>query len=326
MEWLDTTINEIIDEYLKLDDYIPAPALLMKIDSIIATRADEYNQILAEQVNNAMLDTYTMTDEILEIQQRMYITDNIISPKSKPLYNIHRKPLANKAQYSNPLKYITDTLQLFINPQTKPTTTNFINRLRNTFRNSRLSFTREPNEDILHYLEEKVFKASQKTLNRVGDNIYDIIYRHAETLGQREYETADALRELFDGFKEYEARRIARTEINSAQEHATFQRLVENETVDYVMWVCMNDELVRDSHAEQDGMIVRCGDVFPNGCMFPGDEGGEPEEVINCRCDIQAWFMPVGFTAPDEEYFFEEDIIPVDEVSSNWEQFGFTYY
>ena len=299
---------------------------MQKIDSIIAKHAQEYNQILAEQINNTMLDTYTATDEILEIQQRIYITDNIISPKHKPIINVTNKNTANKAQFSKPLKTITDTLKLFINPQTRPTTTNFINRLRNSFRNYNLSFTREPNEDILHYLEDKVFIASEKTLNRVGDNIYDIIYKHAEELGEREYETADALREAFEGFKEYEARRIARTEINSAQEHATFQRLVENETVDYVMWVCMNDELVRDSHAEQDGMIVRVGDVFPNGCMFPGDEGGEPEEVINCRCDIQAYFIPVGFTAPDDEYFFEEDLIPVDAVSSNYEMFGFTYY
>jgi HK97 family phage portal protein len=50
-------------------------------------------------------------------------------------------------------------------------------------------------------------------------------------------------------------------------------------------WLSSRDTAVRESHAKEDGSVVRIGDPFPNtGLEYPQDPRGEPEEVINCRC------------------------------------------
>lgn len=37
-----------------------------------------------------------------------------------------------------------------------------------------------------------------------------------------------------------------------------------------------------------DGVAIANDKCFENGCMFPGDPGGAPEEVYNCRCTLLA--------------------------------------
>jgi uncharacterized protein with gpF-like domain len=51
-------------------------------------------------------------------------------------------------------------------------------------------------------------------------------------------------------------------------------------------WLTQQDDRVRDSHAEIDGETVGLDDVFSNGLECPGDENGDPEDVINCRCSL----------------------------------------
>jgi uncharacterized protein with gpF-like domain len=50
------------------------------------------------------------------------------------------------------------------------------------------------------------------------------------------------------------------------------------------VWVTMGDGLVRDLHSAINGQARPFGKRYSNGLMFPGDPGGPPEEVINCRC------------------------------------------
>lgn len=49
-------------------------------------------------------------------------------------------------------------------------------------------------------------------------------------------------------------------------------------------WVATLDGRTRHSHREMDGETVDVGDSFSNGCEYPGDPAGPPEEVWNCRC------------------------------------------
>lgn len=53
-------------------------------------------------------------------------------------------------------------------------------------------------------------------------------------------------------------------------------------------WVATKDERTRDDHLEMDGVEVPFDEPFimPDGSelMFPGASGGEPSQVINCRC------------------------------------------
>lgn len=49
-------------------------------------------------------------------------------------------------------------------------------------------------------------------------------------------------------------------------------------------WVPTLDGKTRHSHAAMHGEKRKVGEPFSNGCMYPGDPNGPPEEVYNCRC------------------------------------------
>jgi hypothetical protein len=53
-------------------------------------------------------------------------------------------------------------------------------------------------------------------------------------------------------------------------------------------WVCTHDDgRTRESHLHMDGEIVDLDEPFSNGLMYPHDPGGEPGEIINCRCTYE---------------------------------------
>ena len=53
-------------------------------------------------------------------------------------------------------------------------------------------------------------------------------------------------------------------------------------------WVATLDNRTRQSHVDMDGEIVKAGEKFSNGCEYPGDPNGDPEEIWNCRCTLIA--------------------------------------
>ena len=134
-------------------------------------------------------------------------------------------------------------------------------------------------EDSLRY---NTFQASDTTLARVTENITNnLADSYHEGLGIR-----DAGRKItreFSSLKGWESRRIARTEINTAQNEGAFSAYDEL-GVEYHMWWTGNDNRVRDSHRPLHGHIVAVGNTFSNGLLFPGDKSGPIKEWINCRC------------------------------------------
>lgn len=52
------------------------------------------------------------------------------------------------------------------------------------------------------------------------------------------------------------------------------------------VWKATLDGRTRHSHAAIDGEERPVGEAFSNGCRYPGDPNGAPEEVYNCRCTI----------------------------------------
>jgi hypothetical protein len=51
-------------------------------------------------------------------------------------------------------------------------------------------------------------------------------------------------------------------------------------------WMATLDSHTRDSHADVDGERVDVNSKFSNGLMYPGEAGGAPAEVYNCRCTM----------------------------------------
>ena len=68
----------------------------------------------------------------------------------------------------------------------------------------------------------------------------------------------------------------------------------EESGVEMKEWLSAEDEVVRESHAELEGEKVPLNGTFgaqsasfePPNLRFPGDPGGSPHEIINCRCTM----------------------------------------
>lgn len=84
---------------------------------------------------------------------------------------------------------------------------------------------------------------------------------------------------------------FARTAMTGAQNAGRLMRLEEAEKKGIKLtkeWMATLDKHTRDSHAHLDGQKVPINQAFSNGCTYPGDPDGPPEEVYNCRCTMVA--------------------------------------
>jgi hypothetical protein len=131
------------------------------------------------------------------------------------------------------------------------------------------------------------------------------------------YDTTNRLREKFNGMLGYELERIARTEIQGAQNLASYMSELEL-GVTYHMWNTVLDGRVRGlrsrdraNHVVMHGQIVRVGEPFSNGLKYPGDRNAVIAEWINCRCFTTPYLIPMGYAAPNAPYFFEGDLLRV---------------
>ena len=165
-------------------------------------------------------------------------------------------------------------------------------------------------ERIYTNMSNQTFTASQQTMTRIKTNIVkNLAKSYQEGLGIR-----DAGRNLQKEFKKlrtFEAERIARTEINSAQNAGAYQTYLDYD-VEYHQWWTGQDARVRTSHRALQGMIVRVGSPFSNGLLRPGDKTGSIKEWIHCRCTTVPYLMPLGYMVPmGQSSFRESDIIPI---------------
>jgi len=76
---------------------------------------------------------------------------------------------------------------------------------------------------------------------------------------------------------------IART-VSGAALNAGRYAVWQSRGVTHHRWITARDAEVRDTHALQHGQVVRIGEAFQNGLLYPHDPNGPAREVINCRC------------------------------------------
>lgn len=103
-------------------------------------------------------------------------------------------------------------------------------------------------------------------------------------IGHTPAEAGERMRIVADMNGNATARRV-RTAVNGAENAGRMDAMIARGGSK--RWVTVQDERVRDSHAELHGMVVPVEEEFPNGLMFPGDPSGPPEEVYNCRCSLE---------------------------------------
>ena len=162
-------------------------------------------------------------------------------------------------------------------------------------------------EDLLN----RTFRASENTLNRVDSQLNRIIsdgYREGKGINK----VANDITQRFDQLATWEARRIARTEINTSHNQATRDQY-KADGVEYTQWIAAGDDRTRDSHAEVDGEIIPIDGKYSNGLSYPGDMSGPLEEWINCRCSNAPFVVPYGYMAPSFSPFRESDLVPIND-------------
>lgn len=124
-----------------------------------------------------------------------------------------------------------------------------------------------------------------------GEDIYQLAKRLRPEIAEKataEYfgvHTAEALEHKLNTA----AMRTARTMITSAQNGGRidgYRRAERMGIKTLKVWLATPDSRVRDSHARLDGEERETNDEFSNGCRYPGDPNGAPEEVYNCRCTL----------------------------------------
>jgi len=183
-------------------------------------------------------------------------------------------------------------------------------------------------------MSNNIFTASETTLSRVTQDVYDIIRENYGEQGNGVNQLTEAIQEQFTELKKYEAERIARTETLKAQGSATHNRLVNNPDVEYSQWLATDDEHTRESHAELNGQITYADGtgVYSNGLKYPGDTDGDIEEWINCRCDEVAYIPEAGFVPPaNADNWYEDEMlfdtsISIPEVYVEMEDYLASYW
>jgi SPP1 gp7 family putative phage head morphogenesis protein len=133
--------------------------------------------------------------------------------------------------------------------------------------------------DVIAKRERVLLTNTPETIQRRVQRSLEEGVRNGETIRQLQ----ERLKGDFNQFTNRRALMVARTEVagvvNSSR-HEVFAA----EGVEQHEWTTARDEVVRDTHEEQDGDVVAIGTPFKNGLAFPGDPSGPPGEVINCRC------------------------------------------
>jgi SPP1 gp7 family putative phage head morphogenesis protein len=142
----------------------------------------------------------------------------------------------------------------------------------------------EPAEGVLEFL-----RVRENRMKDAAENVWDDVRAAIEESidsGDSLKVMADRVRERFNGISRSRARTIARTEAGAAF-GAGRQFGMEDAGIELKEWHTSGLDNVRATHREANGQQVPVDEPFIVGgveMMYPGDENGPPEEVINCRC------------------------------------------
>ncbi len=144
------------------------------------------------------------------------------------------------------------------------------------------------------YAQEYIQTRANKLAGNVTDTTYQAIVKtlsEGVNFGESIPQLSKRIRQVFSEASKNRAKRIARTEVIGAY-NGSAARVANIESFAGIVaqeWIATDDERTRDSHHGADGQVVAIGERFRVGdsvLEYPGDPGGPPEEIINCRCTI----------------------------------------
>lgn len=133
---------------------------------------------------------------------------------------------------------------------------------------------------ITHTTEE-IFKETVRTITEAGIQAGESIYQMTE-----------AIRKELNLTEIYRAERIARTEVAAASNEASIAGAESVGMELNKVWIAFLDERTRDgskgdaNHEAMNNETIGWDEKFSNGLSYPCEVGGDPGEVINCRCTV----------------------------------------
>jgi uncharacterized protein with gpF-like domain len=252
----------------------------------------EYEKLLKEK-EKGIVKNYKEALNKLEVEVRKiydrYELDGQISMDELLKYNRMRKldvatALVMKDLYKANDKLIKETLKQIIKKTEKDAVKTVdgikrLNAIKRTF-------------DIEAVINTRVGGRTwyERTGHRLSNTTYDI-----HTVIKAGLENGDTYTTMSKNLKDKlgseikNTDRVVRTESHRVQEFTKHETMAEiNKQVKMnKTWHTVNDERVRSSHAEMEGVTIPFEDEFllPSGAtaLYPS-ESGDPAEDINCRC------------------------------------------
>jgi len=122
----------------------------------------------------------------------------------------------------------------------------------------------------------------QDEITRVNEAILDAVAAAIEE-GESVGFVQAAVKDIFNTLGN-QAERIARTEVGTLYSTARNDEMKDQGFTSHE-WLASLDEATRELHAASDGEVRRIGERFPCGLEYPLQDGGDPGNVINCRCE-----------------------------------------
>lgn len=107
-------------------------------------------------------------------------------------------------------------------------------------------------------------------------------------------------------------------------------------------WLATLDGRTRHTHRLMDGKTINMGEKFDNGCKYPGDPVGPPQEVYNCRCTLvpvikdferdNSWKNKINYAEWEKggsgfAHWLEEQADPDAAIMAEWscKKYSFVY-
>jgi len=141
-----------------------------------------------------------------------------------------------------------------------------------------------PSQDVLDFISRRA-----SLLSGLPDELYQRITDELSSglnAGESLAQLSDRISRAFDDIEQGRAEVIADTETAAAFNYATNKAGIAAGAT-RKQWQHGGSKVPRPDHLAIDGLVVPIDEAYPVGdppLMYPHDENGSPEDVINCSC------------------------------------------
>jgi len=135
---------------------------------------------------------------------------------------------------------------------------------------------------------EAIMSTESEAINKVIDSVLERSLTDGLGIPETRRLMRDSLDEELTTIENWQAQRIAMTEVGSAQNTSSYLAAQENSEGVKKIWMFMPGmKTFRENHQGFEEMgPVEMDYEFAPGLTYPGDPNGAAEEVINCYCTI----------------------------------------